>query len=374
MGEDITESPVESAPVLDVFAPIAEACDLTVPKRHHRPIGVVGAGAIVQVGHLPAYQRAGLPVAGICDLHPERAEETRARFGLARTYTLEELLDDPAIEVVDIAVVPEAQPEIVRRALMAGKHVLAQKPLAVDSTTGAELTKLAREQDRTLVVNQQMRYGEGIAAARSIVEAGWIGAPTAFTIEVNINTDWSAWEWLLTSPRLDLMYHSIHYFDSIRSVLGTPQRVFCAAGRRPGQVAAGETRTMTTFLYEDGRRGLVHVNHENLTGDFTARFRIDGSHGSLRGTIGLLYDYPHGRPDTLEVNGTALPTDGWLPYPVTTRWVPDAFVGPMRALLAEIADGTPAPTSGEDNLETLRVVEACYASIAGGDAQQVARP
>ncbi|MCW2912937.1 MAG: gfo/Idh/MocA family oxidoreductase [Actinomycetia bacterium] len=374
MGEDIIESPVECAPVLDVFASIAEACDLTVPERHRRAIGVVGAGAIVQVGHLPAYQRAGLQVAGICDLHPERAEEVRDRFGLARTFTLEELLDDPAIEVVDIAVVPEAQPEIVRRALMAGKHVLAQKPLAVDSTIGAELAELARKQDRKLVVNQQMRYGEGIAAARAIVEAGWLGEPTAFTMEVNISTDWSAWEWLVASPRLDLMYHSIHYFDSIRSVLGTPQRVFCAAGRRPGQIAAGETRTMTTFLYEDGRRGLVHVNHENLTGDFTARFRIDGSQGSLRGTIGLLYDYPYGRPDTLEVNGMALPTDGWLPYPVTTRWVPDAFVGPMRALLAEVADGTPAPTSGADNLETLRVVEACYASINSGDAVQVARP
>lgn len=355
--------------MLELFTPIATACDLSIPERHHRGVGIVGAGAIVQVGHLPAYLRAGLPVAAISDLDEPRAKEVAERFGVPRVCGLDELLDDPAIEVLDIAVVPEAQPDIARRALRAGKHVLAQKPLAVDSATGRELVALAAEVGRELVVNQQMRYGEGVAAARAIVEAGWIGEVTSVSLDVDINTDWSAWDWLVTSPRLDLMYHSIHYFDSIRSILGTPSRVFCAAGRRPGQIAAGETRTTTTLLYEDGRHALVNVNHENITGDPHAFLRVDGSRGSVRGTIGLLYDYPHGRPDTLEVNSIALPTDGWVPYPVTTRWIPDAFAGPMRALLAAIADGTPAPTSGADSLDTLRLVEACYASIASGDAQ-----
>jgi predicted dehydrogenase len=355
--------------VLEEFTAIAAACDLSVPAGHRRSVGVVGAGVIVQVGHLPAYQKAGVPVAGICDLRPERAEEVRARFGLPRTYTLDEMLADETIEVVDIAVVPESQPEIARRALRAGKHVLAQKPLAVDSDTGRELVELAAELDRALVVNHQMRYGEGIAAARAIAAAGWLGELTAVTFDVDIQTDWSAWEWLVASPRLVLMYHSIHYLDSVRSILGDPELVFCAAGRRPGQLAAGETRTMTTMLFPGGARALVNVNHENVAGDFTARFRIDGSAGSVRGTVGLLYDYPHGRPDTLEVNSTVLPTDGWTPYPVTTRWIPDAFAGPMRALLAQISGGAAAPTSGADSLGTLRLVEACYASIRTGAAR-----
>jgi predicted dehydrogenase len=71
------------------------------------------------------------------------------------------------------------------------------------------------------------------------------------------------------------------------------------------------------------------------------------------------------------VNSSVLPTDGWLPYPVTTRWIPDAFAGPMRALLAEVATGTPAPTTASDALQTLRVVEACYASIASGAVEGV---
>ena len=360
--------------MLESLLPIAAACDLTIPARLHRPIAVVGAGAIVRFAHLPAYRKAELPIAGICDLDASRAEDVRAEFALPRTFTLEEILDDKSIEVVDIAVVPSAQPDIARRALAAGKHVLAQKPLAERSEVALDLVNAARQARRSLVVNQQMRYGEGIAAARAMVEAGWVGEPTCVTLDVNISTDWSAWPWLVASPQLDLMYHSIHYFDSIRSLFGDPDRVFCAAARRPGQLAAGETRTMTTMLFADGRRAHVNVNHENLVGDYEARFRIDGSAGTVRGTIGLLYDYPHGRPDTLEVNSTVLPTDGWLPYPVTTRWIPDAFAGPMRALLKEIGDGIPAPTTAADALQTLLVVECGYASIASGQVQRVPAP
>ncbi|MBM2621818.1 Gfo/Idh/MocA family oxidoreductase [Actinoplanes sp. LDG1-06] len=352
--------------MLEQLRPIADACDLTVPEWARKTIGVVGAGAITRVAHLPAYGKAGLTVAGICDLSPERASSVAQEFGLPRTYTLDEMLVEEAIEIIDVAVVPEAQPEIVRKALAAGKHVLAQKPLAVDSERGAGLVEAARDAGRSLVVNHQMRYGEGMAAARAMAEAGWIGDVTAMVIDVDIETDFTAWDWLVTSPRLDLMYHSIHYFDTVRALLGDPTSVYCVGGRRPGQAVAGETRTFTTLTFDQGRRALVKVNHENHTGDQSATFRIDGSEGSIRGTIGLLYDYPHGRPDTLEVNSSRLPTDGWLPYPVTTRWIPDAFAGPMRALMLEIAGKGPAPTTAADGLRTLQLVEAGYASLESG--------
>nr|WP_269329890.1 Gfo/Idh/MocA family oxidoreductase [Kineosporia babensis] len=358
---------------MDRLRPLAQACDLTIAAELHRPVAVVGAGAITRLAHLPAYRAAGLPVLGICDLDVARAEAVRAEFDLPRTYTLEQILADDEIEVVDVAVFPEAQPAIVQALLAAGKHVLAQKPLAVSSGLGAQLVAQAQAAQRSLVVNQQMRYGEGMAAARAIVEAGWIGEVTAVTIDVSIITDWSAWPWLVKSPKLDLMYHSIHYFDTVRSFLGTPDSVYCVAGRRPGQLAVGETRTTTTMTFASGARALVNVNHENITGDQWATLRIDGSAGSIRGTIGLLYDYPHGRPDTLEFNSSVLPTDGWLAYPVSTRWIPDAFAGPMRALLLEIAGAGAAPTTASDALQTLRVVEAGYASIASGSVQVLDR-
>lgn len=348
--------------MLDALADIAAACDLTVPPDLLLPVGVVGAGAITRVAHLPAYRRAGVPVAAITDLDESRARALADEFDIAHVMTLDEILADDGIAVLDVAVFPDAQPDIIERALAAGKHVLAQKPLAPESGRGEQLVKSAQEAGRSLVVNQQMRYGEGMAAARAMVDAGWIGEVTAMYVSVDILTDWSAWPWLVESPRLDLMYHSIHYFDTVRAVLGDPVDVTCARGRRPGQLAAGETRTITTMTFGSGALANVRVNHENITGDQAAEFRIDGSEGSIRGTIGLLYDYPDGRPDTLEVNSRVVPTDGWLPYPVTTRWIPDAFAGPMRALLREVAGIEPAPTTAADALQTLRLVERAYAS------------
>jgi predicted dehydrogenase len=348
--------------VLEPFADIAAACDLSIADEIRLPVAVIGAGAITRFAHLPAYARAGVPVAAVTDLDLDRAKALADDFGVPRVATLEEILADDEIPVVDVAVFPEAQPEIVLRALRAGKHVLAQKPIAPDSVRGAELVAAAEAAGRSLVVNHQMRYGEGVAAARAMATADWIGEVTAMYLSVDIVTDWSAWPWLVNSPRLDLMYHSIHYFDTIRALLGDPVDVQCVRGRRAGQLAAGETRTVTTMTFESGAIANVRVNHENQTGDQEALFRIDGTSGAIKGTIGLLYDYPHGRPDTVEVNSRSLPTDGWLPYPVTTRWIPDAFAGPMRALLREVAGIEPAPTRAADALRTLQLVERAYAA------------
>ncbi|MFW6775012.1 Gfo/Idh/MocA family protein [Nocardioides sp. CPCC 205120] len=359
---------------IELWGPVADAVDLRVPVEHRVPIAVVGAGAIVDVAHLPAYRAAGLEVVGIHDIDATRAEDVARRHGIDRVYgSLDEVLADERVQVIDVAVVATAQPDIVRAAVAAGKHLLCQKPFAPDVTTAEELRDLAEAAGVRVAVNQQLRFDEGIAVARAVAEAGWIGEPTALTVHVDIATDFGAWPWLLTSDRLEIAYHSIHYLDAIRSILGDPTSAYCAAGRRPGQAPAAETRTMTTLRFPSGASAGLHVNHENLGGDARAEFRLDGSEGSVRGELGMLLDYPHGRPDTVELFSRVVPTDGWVPFPVTRRWIPDAFAGPMKGLLRWIATGEPAPTSAADNVGTLRLVEALYASIASGRAEDVDR-
>ncbi len=169
-------------------------------------------------------------------------------------------------------------------------------------------------------------------------------------------------------PRLEIYFHSIHYVDTIRAFLGDPTAVFGTQWRRPGQKPVGETRTVSVLLYPGDVRAVILANHENVAGDNEARFRIDGSEGSIKGTIGLLYDYPKGRVDTVELSSRVIPTDGWVPYPVTRRWIPDAFLGPVGSMFRAIAEGGEAETSGRDNLQTLRVAEALYQS---GETGQV---
>jgi predicted dehydrogenase len=264
--------------------------------------------------------------------------------------------------VVDIAVPVTEQPAIFRAAVAAGKHILAQKPFAVSPEIAAELAALAEAAGVVAGVNQQLRFDEGIAAAHRMVELGWIGEVTSFSLTVNIATEWELWAWAKTMERLEIMVHSIHYHDVVRWFMGEPLSVYAMAGRTPGQFPVGETRTVSSYRFADAT-AVVHVNHVNRGGDNSAEFRIDGVDGAIRGTLGLLYDYPNGRTDTLEVTSSALPTDGWVPYPVTQRWFPHAFIGTIGSVLDAIATGSRPRSSVEDNVKTVELVEALYESM-----------
>ncbi|MGH3488792.1 MAG: Gfo/Idh/MocA family protein, partial [Actinopolymorphaceae bacterium] len=124
-----------------------------------RPVGIVGAGAIVRAGHLPAYRKAGLRVVAVADLDVTAARAVAAEFGIESAYgSAEQLLGDPQVEIVDVAVTPEAQADIVRAATAAGKHTLCQKPFAEDLATAVELVEAAERAGTVLAVNQQMRW------------------------------------------------------------------------------------------------------------------------------------------------------------------------------------------------------------------------
>jgi predicted dehydrogenase len=353
--------------MIEQFHEIAEFARLEIPTAHRLPIAIIGAGGIVDGAHLPAYKKAGLEVVGITDTDLDKARDVANRYGIPKVYAdIDELLADSVVKVVDIAVPSVAQPDIFARVAKVKKHILAQKPLAPSVGQGKLMADLVDANQIVAGVNQQLRFEEGVAAAHKMVELGWIGTVTSMSITVNLITPWEMWPWAKDLDRLEVMLHSIHYHDLIRWFLGDPHTLFCAAGRTKGQFPKGETRTISTALYESGVTSVVHANHVNRGGDNSAEYRIDGDQGSIRGTLGLLYDYPNGRVDTLEVNSLRLPTDGWMPYPVTTRWFPDAFIGTMGSVLAGIATGAPLRCSVRDNVQTLRLVDALYRSMDSG--------
>ena len=117
--------------------------------------------------------------------------------------------------------------------------------------------------------------------------------------------------------------------------------------------------TQTILDYPSGLQAMVSVNHYNVHADPFATFHFLGTGGAIDGTIGLMYDYPNGRPDTLFYS-----YKGSEPIEVELdeKWIPDAFVGPMASLMEAIeTDGVPF-SSTRDNLDTLRVVNAAYLS------------
>ena len=358
--------------MIDLFKEVSEYCAFDIDPAHKVPVAIIGAGGIVDGAHLPAYKIEGLQVIGIYDVDSAKAKDVAARHGIPKVYaTLQELLDDPQSIIVDIAVPAALQPDIFIQVAAAKKHILAQKPMATTVADGLMMAKAVADNGIIAAVNHQLRFEEGVAAAHKMVELGWIGNVTNVTFEVNLITPWEMWPWAKDLERLEIMLHSIHYHDVVRWFLGEPNNVFCVAGRTQGQYPIGETRTISSYSYDNGITALVHANHINRGGDNRAEFRIDGDKGSIRGTLGLLYDYPTGRVDTLEVNSQFVPTDGWTPYPVTTRWFPDAFRGTIGSVMRAIATGASLRSSVADTVGTLRLVEALYQSMDSGESVEL---
>ena len=347
----------------DLFEPIRKALEITVRPEHRLPTAVVGAGEIVDLAHLPAYKSQGLDIVGITDLDADRAGEVASRHDIPRVYeSLDELAADPDVAVVDIAVYPWVQYQVAEPLLDAGKDLLLQKPISYDYAEAERLVQHAEKRKRVMAVQQQMRFSESVAAAKAMVDQGWIGEPIEMSWDFHVLTPWEHWDWVTELPRLDLNQFTIHPIDSTRFILGDPLYAYGTQAREPGQPQAGETRTISVLEFAGETRAFLRSFHKNRCGDPRAEFRIDGTEGGIRGTIGLMYDYPVGRADTLELNSRVIPTDGWTPYPVMSRWFPTAFIGPMASLLEAIATGGVPQTQARDNLATLRIVHALYRS------------
>src|SRR5262249_12609535 len=143
-----------------------------MPRNRDLGIGVVGAGFIVRDCHLVAYAQAGFQVAGITSRTRATAEEVARLRGVPQVFeSVEAMLDDPAVAVVDIAVPPAFQAGIIKRVLDHPRRVrgiLAQKPLATSIEEARVIVSGCRTTKVPLQVNQNMRYDHSVRALKTL--------------------------------------------------------------------------------------------------------------------------------------------------------------------------------------------------------------
>ena len=139
-----------------------------MPNRLDHGIGIVGAGGIVNYAHLPAYKNAGFKVVDVTDQNREQAGRTAKEHGIGKVYaSVADLLSQPEVEIVDIAIYPAEQVAIVEQATAVGKHVLCQKPFADEYAKAVRSVELAERANVKIAVNQQMRWDAGIPRRKS---------------------------------------------------------------------------------------------------------------------------------------------------------------------------------------------------------------
>src|ERR1051325_2852136 len=146
-----------------------------LPHRKDWRIGLLGSGFIVNDCHLPAYRKAGFSPVAIASRTREHAAKVAANHRIPKVYdSYSALLDDPSIEVLDIAVPPNAQTGLIKEAC-GRKHVkgiLAQKPLGMNYAEAVESVRACEAAGIVLAVNQNMRYDQSVRAAKTLLTNG----------------------------------------------------------------------------------------------------------------------------------------------------------------------------------------------------------
>ncbi len=340
------------------------------PTKKDWRIGAIGAGFIMRDIHLVAYGDAGYNVAAIASAEPEQTRDTAKLRGVEKTYdTYQELLADESVEVLDIAVPPHAQLEIIREAVKHTGHIkgiLAQKPLAVNYADARQIVRLCEEAGIPLAVNQNMRYDQSIRACKTVIDRGYLGEPTLGTIDMRAIPHWMPWCELY--GRLTLLIMSIHHLDAFRYLFGDPESVYVSARSDPRtQFEHRDGIVLYILEYANGLRAAAWDDvwagpaREGGASDISIEWRVEGAEGMAKGTIGWP-SYPARTPSTIQFT-TAKQPGVWFKPEWGEVWFPDAFRGTMGMLLDALNTGEEPAVSGHDNLKTMALVEACYRSL-----------
>ena len=337
-----------------------------------RPIVMIGSGGIVQAAHLPAYRKAGFPVVALVDVNREKAERLAKDFGIPFTTAsvAEAIRYAPKDAVFDVAVPAKAIPSVLPH-LPDGAAVLLQKPMGETLAEAVEILRICRNKGLTAAVNFQLRWAPNILAARALAGTGALGELHDMEVSVSVHTTWELWSFLKTAPRVEILYHSIHYIDLMRSWFGNPLGVYAKTVKSPRTAELAATKSVMTFDYGESKRVFIATNHSH---DFDPKMQRsfvqwEGMTGAMRAQMGVNLNYPVGRPDNLEyiVKGGGA---GWSEGPVSGNWFPDAFMGSMGSLQSFVqGEAETLPTSVEDAIDTMRVVEAAYLSSARGGVE-----
>jgi predicted dehydrogenase len=326
--------------------------------RRPRPIVFLGAGGIVRAAHLPAYLGAGFEIAGVYDIRRKSAEETAREFAIPRVFaSLREALAQEDV-VFDLAV-PAGEIAPMLRKVPRGSPILIQKPMGRTLREALAIARIVRARDLVAAVNFQLRFSPNVLALRDLLARRALGTVRDVEVRIVADTPWSAWDFLKGIPRLELLYHSIHYLDLLRALFGEPDGVVGAARRDPAFPALADTRCALELVYEQGPRVTVRTNHAHHFGASkrVSEIRVEGMRGGAILRMGVNLDYPSGRPDTLETGGPS----GWKFVALEGSWFPDAFEGTMANLQRFVAGEDEALESGvDDALRTMALVEACY--------------
>jgi predicted dehydrogenase len=376
---------------------------------------VVGVG-FIGVAHVEALRRLGIEVVGVLGSTPERTRRKAVAANLPHVYeSLEELLADDNIDVVHIASPNHLHQPQARAALEAGKHVVCEKPLALNAQQTDDLVSLGEASGLVHAVCFNLRFYPLCHQMRALVQSGAVGEPRLVT--GSYLQDWlllpSDWNWRLVPEQAGLLRAvsdiGSHWLDLARFVTGkrvvdvmADLHTLVPIRRRPSgpvetfastsedddalveEAMTSDDAAGILLRFEDGARGVLAVSQVSAGKKNCLAIEIDGSRAALAwGSEDpeRLWIGHRERPNEILMRDPGLVSPEVAPliaYPGGhVEGYPDTFRALFAAIYADVDRGTrsetPAYPTFADGHDAVCVTQAIAASSAVGTWVNVER-
>lgn len=328
--------------------------------------GLIGAGywAPFQLSGWAELGRA--ECVAICDRELSKAQSLADRFAVPQAFAdAEQMIRETELDFVDIAASPAAHPGLVRIAAANRRNVVCQKPLAGSLAEATSLVATCRQADVSLLVNENFRWQAPIRAAREVLAGGEVGEVFRARLQfVNSFPVFDNQPFLAKLERFILSDVGTHILDIARYLFGEPKSVYCRTRRVNARICGEDVATVVLGLPQ-GATVICELSYASRTEHerFPQTFAlIEGTHGSLE----LATDFWLRVTTERGTMARRVPPPQYSWASPNHAVVHASIVDCQRNLFRQLAGEGPAETTGEDNLQTLRLVYSAYESAETG--------
>lgn len=335
--------------------------------------GIVGCGGAASDVAKALDSLSGVKLAATHDLNPALAVDLAGPRGALVHSSLEDLVSDPSVNIVYVALPHNLLAQVGHTALTAGKHVLVEKPMGVTLSEILALDQLATANNLRLGVFFELREAHAVQIAKRMIEGGAIGEIRAVRIQTIIDKPQSYWlagplgrtidSWRSSAVRAGggvVLMNSIHQLDCVRFVTGL--NVTTVVGDVATLIANVEVEdsASATLRFDNGAIGNLVASSHSPGAYLQERIELDGTNGRI--------DLPdlYGADDVrlfLKRSWQGHRTDAWIQFASPTQ---DSFGLALASFVAAVRSGAPAPVGAADAIAAMKTVLGLYESAHRG--------
>jgi UDP-N-acetyl-2-amino-2-deoxyglucuronate dehydrogenase len=269
--------------------------------------GILGAGLVAPFHAKGVRGASGGKLIAVCDMARERADKLAGEFNVKAYYDLAEMLKDPAIEVVNVALPNHLHRDAVLRCAQAGKHVLTEKPPAMSLADTDEMIAACRQAGVKFGCTVQCRVRRAIQAIKKAIGSGRFGK----LLHADAHMKWfrsteyyhsDAWRMSRQSGAGVTVQHAFHYIDLLQYLAGPARRVQARMTNLAHPSVQLEDTVLAFLDFECGAQGVVEASTALWPGT-DVRIEINGADGTaiMVGEKMAAWRFHEERPEDAEI-------------------------------------------------------------------------